>query len=352
MGRASEVVRRLPAGTTRGTVVAASGRAAAESLAHAGVSVDVCDRFGDVDTRAVAENWFDVGEPPADGAVVVGGDVDVDWLSRTPWGRIRRESSDPTWLASVAAEAGIDFPDWSWNVREAGGGRWLVKHRRGSGGTRVRWLVGDHGPGAVGVDGPGAAGDEEYVQRFTPGRRYGVTIDVVGGRGRVVGWCRSLVHRVGDRPFVYGGSFGPVTPPVDVGRLADVIARRIPGDGPIGVDVVLGRAGEATLIEVNPRYTASMELIERGRGSLLIDGGWAGGHEPDASWKRVVYARRSFRWTGRTGTISDGRLADVPKIGAVVRRGDPVVTLLADAGSFSPMRRAVGRAVMRMPHCD
>ena len=340
MGRTSEVVRRLPAGTTRGTVVAASGRAAAESLARAGVAVDVCDRFGDVDTRAVANRWDGVTEPPSAELVVVGGDVDIDWLNRTAWGRGRRESSDPAWLAAVADVAGLGFPDWSRDPRKTAGGRWLVKHRRGSGGTRVRWLVG------------GSVGPDEYVQRFVPGRRYGVTIDITSGRGRVVGWCRSLVHRVGDRPFIYGGSFGPVPPPADVGRLADAIADRIDGDGPVGVDVVVDRAGHATLIEVNPRYTASMELIERGGGSLLIDGGWMGGHEPDASWKRVVYARRSFRWTGWMGTISGGRLADVPKTGTVVRRGDPVVTLLADSASFPLLRRSVGRAVMGMPRCE
>ena len=91
-------------------------------------------------------------------------------------------------------------------------------------------------------------------------------------------------------------------------------------------------------IEVNPRYAASMELVERATGSSLfaIHAGACGGRLPEPQHlpprvhgKAIVYARRDV-------VVSDPAawqvpaIADIPHLGERIGRGHPICTLLAD----------------------
>jgi predicted ATP-grasp superfamily ATP-dependent carboligase len=125
----------------------------------------------------------------------------------------------------------------------------------------------------------------------------------------------------------------------------------------IGVDLIVDAAGRITVIEVNPRPTASMELFERsGAGSI------AGSHlaacgfsapsdipleqsppRPTSTWaKAVLFAaqptpvsqslldalsRETTPWTQADGDWP--ALADIPRPGQIIAAGAPVVTIFA-----------------------
>jgi len=123
------------------------------------------------------------------------------------------------------------------------------------------------------------------------------------------------------------------------------LARRFALVGLLGVDFVLAD-GRPWVVEVNPRYTASVELFEyASRRPLMRDHVRAcvdreveaeeirGG---EAVGKRVIYAGRRLTFPEiAPPSIEDDFLtpdfADVPHPGAVIEAGEPVLTVLARA---------------------
>ncbi|HEU4403279.1 MAG TPA: ATP-grasp domain-containing protein [Candidatus Polarisedimenticolia bacterium] len=169
----------------------------------------------------------------------------------------------PTWIVSEAARrrSGLEPPP-------AGAGRPLLWKRVRSG-------------GGGGVQ-PARAGEAcprgHYLQELLPGRpgsiafvADGQAAVVLGVSEQISGWAD-----LGGSGFRYGGSIaGPpedLLPPGALGLLeeaAGALTRRFGLRGLNGLDFVLS-SGLPHLLEVNPRYTASMELLEEmGRVSLF-----------------------------------------------------------------------------------
>jgi predicted ATP-grasp superfamily ATP-dependent carboligase len=156
-----------------------------------------------------------------------------------------------------------------------------------------------------------------------------------------------------ESPFAYRGSIGPW--PINsslaakLGRLGDAIASGSGLLGWFGVDYVL-RDGDPWPVEVNPRYTASVEIHELALGRALLcehrracEGGVTVAPAPPQKAgppviaKVIVRARRDFiapaidfdddRETGNP--IGLRAVADVPWPGTRFAAGDPVMTLQA-----------------------
>src|SRR5660398_229420 len=98
------------------------------------------------------------------------------------------------------------------------------------------------------------------------------------------------------------------------------------------------------LLEVNPRYSASMELVERANGTNLFNLHMDGlaGRLPDFSFrershqdfvgKGVVYARRAVSIADTSRWVERG-IRDVPFPGRRIDAGHPVCTVLASGSS-------------------
>jgi predicted ATP-grasp superfamily ATP-dependent carboligase len=174
----------------------------------------------------------------------------------------------------------------------------------------------------------------------------------------LLGVTRQLVGQgwLGARPFQYCGSIGPL--PLDPATLAQwekigtVLADEAELTGVFGVDAIVDHEGRVWVVEVNPRYSASVEVLERsGRfsavGQLLAADDQPGvdvaagsgnrGHEAVCWGKAIVMAARDIlisdplcdyidranRWAGIPIYV------DLPWPGQVVRVGSPILTLLA-----------------------
>lgn len=381
-------------------VVGASVRALAASAQRAGWSVHAADLFADADLRATATMAIRV---PATAALPWpdGLEAAMRSLPIAPWvysgalenhpdlvDRLARERPlvgnagdrlravrDPARLSRAVRAAGLSFPDtFESPVLVPADGSFLVKPVASAGG---RGVVSWHG-------GPAAAG--RIWQRFVSGRPWSAAYALGGDRPRLFGASRQLIGRrwCGARGFAWCGSVDvpiaaiPTRLRPQLDRLGDMLAGDFGLVGLVGVDFVVDHAGTAHVIEVNPRPTASMELVERATGESLISTHLTAcgfpvpvpAAEPacrPAAWaKAVVFAERTLVMDGHaSATIEtaarcwtaddDGwpALADLPVIGSGIEPGRPTLTVFA-AGRSAGMaletlrrRMATIRSILR-----
>jgi predicted ATP-grasp superfamily ATP-dependent carboligase len=223
-------------------------------------------------------------------------------------------------------------------------GAWLVKPRRAAGGRGVR-------PARPGE----AAAPGDYLQARLAGR-CGSAAFVADGRGAVL--LGTSEQMVGAPPtaFRYPGSLvGPPGHFLAAGaeaRLTETgsrIAARFRLRGLFGLDVIRVE-GEAHVIEINPRWTASMELIEDALGVSLFDlhlqglDGTPVLRPPSAAGR---FLAKGILWADRPMTAPDpDRLRalgarDRPRRGERFLPGMPVCTLFAEGPDAATCRRAL-----------
>lgn len=370
---------------TRGHLVLIGGsvRAATESAAQDGWEISAIDLFGDLDTRRSARSWHPLtssgdldrllGQLPPGPLVVTGGME--QWYERldsiratrpvlAPASRAIERLRDPAYLGPLARASGFQFPPCS-EPRSAGvPAGWLVKSRRSTAGLSVSTVL--SGP-------PGA---DEYFQQRVPGRPFGAAFLATNSGAELLGVARSLTRSIGQHPFFYSGSIGPV--PVGPAnrhkllRLGEAIRQQLNLRGLFGADLIADRAdGTLWLLEINPRMTASMELFEAPDGPSLITrhvdayGFPSVGSEstklPTGSFsgdftvrlKRVVWSRNAFRWDPEwqhaavSGTL-DVVLRDIPQPNSPIGRDQPVVSICAAGRSMRECLRAAVEVEKRL----
>jgi len=345
----------------------------AESAAVAGYAVCSLDAFGDLDqhpaVRAVSLPR-DVGVPfTVDAVVRAAGRIETDvvaYLSpfenhpgaverlargRTLWGngasvlrRVRRPGV-------VSRPAGVSSPD-----------RWLVKPRASGGGHGIEWWS----PGN-----PVPAGS--HVEPFIDGEP-GSIVFVAAGRAIVpLGLTRQLVGDAafGATGFRYCGSILHVIPSVARDRLGVIPSAARDRDPPdrglsqlfdsalhvargvvtefdlVGVNCIdfIARDGIAMPIEINPRWSASMELVERVHGVSVFGVHAAacaaselptfdltrGDTDTPVTGKAIVFARHDVICGDTAAWLGDTSVRDVPHPGEHIPAGRPVCTVFASS---------------------
>jgi len=136
--------------------------------------------------------------------------------------------------------------------------------------------------------------------------------------------------------------------------LVSALADAFPLAGVNGLDFIV-RDDVPLPIEVNPRWCASMELIERA-GSMPVFGAHAEacatGTLPERDpivtldrrvvGKAIVYARRSVVATGTHEWLDDSDVRDVPAPAERIPAGRPICTVFAEASDVAGCRAALG----------
>src|SRR5262249_36432055 len=118
-----------------------------------------------------------------------------------------------------------------------------------------------------------------YFQEFIEGDPYAALYVGDGGRAWLLGLTRQLVGVpwLSATPFHYCGSLGPIEPEdrlrASLIRTGTVLAARCGLRGLFGVDGIL-REGVFWPVEVNPRYTASAEVLEYATGMKFLTWHW------------------------------------------------------------------------------
>lgn len=374
-------------------VVGASVRAFAESAWRRGWRVHAADLFADRDLAAVATSLVRLGPAGVaayprgipevvaalpDGPCIYTGalenhpEIVAALAARRPLAGCSADAlcavRDPRRLATLAERCGEVFPDTRFSP--AGlptDGTYLVKPLRSAGGHGVRPWCGDSPPGDA---------NGHVWQRLVKGTHWSTSYLACRGVAHLVGVSRPLAPARwgGGCGITYAGSID-----VPVEQVPDAVRHRfetlgaaIAGDGGLtglfGIDTIVDGFHRIHVLEVNPRPTASMELLERASGwsmaaAHLAAFGWEAmpstrGHSGVVWAKAIAFAPRTRhpaaddvlaalaeRWTAHDGMAA---LADVPASDQWPAAGGPLVTLFAAGESESAARATLRRRMLTL----
>ena len=356
-------------------ILGASARAAASSAIRLGLRPACADLFADADLAAncpitkidpvdypAGLATFAATLPPTrwlyTGAIENRPDL-VDRISSRHQllgnlGRTLRGVRDPLALAGAFRDAGIVAPEV--RIDPSGlpvDGSWLCKPIASGGGQGIcPWL--GHRPSPF---------RPAYFQERVGGLPLAAIFVGEGTTARCLGLTRQYVGKPGN-PFAYRGSLGPWPVELDVqsrvDRLGQAVASAFGLIGLFGIDLIL-REGQPWPIEVNPRYTASVEILEWSLGRSLLREhlrafGWDVAEprpsEPPPKYasKAIVHADRPFRWPSspfdpEPDAASFPEVADVPTPGTSFLAGEPVLTVFARGETPAGCRRSLAARV-------
>lgn len=356
-------------------IAAWSGRMLAASARRAGLSPLVVDAFGDDDTRALAAGFehlpgafprgFEIASLTAAlerlqakaGAepigIVLGSGFEpapdvVKHLARR-WPLLGcgaetiRRAKDPSLFFPLLRDLGIAHPETRLDPPDDPAG-WLVRRTGGSGGTHIRAAK----PGDTAK--PGV-----YFQRRLIGQPVSLS-GVVGRGGAALAFTRQWTAPGERQPFRFGGAAGPATldPDLEARMIEDALSltKALGLVGLVSFDF-LSVDGAPVLLEVNPRPSATLDILDDANGSLLAahiaaftaservaaaiagvrmrEGAHAFGYVyADAGSVRVP---AGFAWPEWTADRTPG--------GSVVPAGAPLATVIAAAQSPQAAARLV-----------
>jgi uncharacterized protein len=350
-------------------IAGVSVRAFAESAARAGYAVTAVDGFGDLDLEQVAHRVitmpgrFSAGRAAraatgsaCDATAYASGFENhpravAKLLALGPlWGNspeVLARVRDPLRLARALVARGLPAP----RVRVARappavGTRWLLKPRASCGGHGITlWRPTPRGRRHL----PRAM----YLQERIPGFAGSMVFAADGERSVPLGLSRALWGErcFGAAGFRYSGSILAAPGDLPLAPAAALAAALTEEFGLVGVNGIdfIARASGVYAIEVNPRYTASMELVEHAYGISIFDAHVCAcaGKLPTFDLaaalelrqpvygKAIVYARRTTTIPDSRDWLTAGDVRDIPRPGEVIERGRPVCTVFAQGPSHA-----------------
>lgn len=363
-------------------IVGASARAAIHSLARAGQGGWAVDLFADRDLKLIATcKTCPVDQYPGafpaliegfpTGPVIYTGGLENHpevlaqiAVSRPLWGNgpdVLRRVRNPLFLQKIGREIGPTPQLLSTQIAAPATGRWLRKPLRSSAGQGIRFAIAGEAPSP-----------HHYFQQFIDGSSHSALFissvdDNTLTRCRLLGFTEQLIGEdwLHAKPFTYCGNIGPLELPHSVVEalehfgmtLSDVTKLR----GLWGVDFIL--SGDAAYpLEVNPRYTAAIEVLELSlklscmtmhcdcfNKSAAIPQEVMPQFKGRVVGKAIYYAphRMTFPQTGPWDRdlalpFDPWRVpgfADIPAPLSTIEAGSPVLTMFAEASSAALCRK-------------
>jgi predicted ATP-grasp superfamily ATP-dependent carboligase len=367
-------------------IVGASTRSAAASAVRAGFHPLAADLFADADLQRIATttrirpypegflDWMRTVEPPSwmyTGALenypelvdqmawiapLLGNPGDVLARVRSPWE-----------LSDSLRGAGLLFPETRASAEGLPiDGSWLAKTYNGASGSGVRIFGGkeistEQVCYQKRIDGTPCAA--VYVAADRNAQLLGITRQIIGEP-----WLRA-------RGFQYAGSIGPwpvaEATRATLGHLGNVLSEQFELAGLFGVDFILD-GEQVWTVEVNPRYTASVEIVERctgvraieahvaACGDLTFDSGRADDSPSrdvaNCHGKATLFATRDVVISQEFADYSVAEslrspwpmLGDVSAAGTPIENGRPVLTIFASGTSVTDVVQRLRERVVEV----
>jgi len=376
-------------------ILGVSARAAAFSALTAGLSPICGDAFADADLGrvcpATATDRYPAGlaeiarAAPAAPWIYTGalenhpGLIETISQSRILLGngpRVLAGVRDPFAVAAALAAAGLSAPALA---QMSDGlprdGTWLRKPLHSSGGFGIiPWTRTTESDPA---EQRHQRKPRYYFQQRIAGLSRAAIFVAAGGKSQYLGATEQLLMAsdpaATEASFRYAGSVGPL--PLSSGavdrlrQIGDALTKAFGLVGLFGVDYI-DDGQDIWPVEVNPRYTASVEILERalsfsavGRhvracvdGHLPCAASEAAATRPAQAWhaKRVVYASRAGVVEAKTAELllsmatAEGAgipsIADIPIAGAKLLPGNPVLTVFGQGASRAAALAEIDRA--------
>jgi predicted ATP-grasp superfamily ATP-dependent carboligase len=346
-------------------ILGTSCRAAAISALRCGLRARCADYFADRDLAAVCtvlrveprhagRQFVALADalPPAPWFYTGGFENHPEWVERISrrhqlWGvdaETLRAVRNPRQVAAILRRSAIPCPEMR---RSAHGlprdGTWLVKPLRSGGGRGIEPLTVEN------------TGERRpcYFQQRIGGPSFSALFIGENAGACLIGVTRQLIGIAGS-PFAYRGSIGPIPLTENLSsklrHLGDTLTAALALRGWFGVDYIL-HDGDPWPVEINPRYTASLEIHElAGPRALLAEhrraclGSAAPGEGQArrelprspviaklilyAPWPIVVPEIAAPEYES-DDLFAIRSIADIPRPGSRFEPGEPVMTLLA-----------------------
>jgi predicted ATP-grasp superfamily ATP-dependent carboligase len=227
------------------------------------------------------------------------------------------------------------------------GRRWLAKPLLSGGGHSISLLHRRASPGR-----------QFMLQEYLPGKPCSASFVANGRECVVLGITEQLLgtRPFGSHGFRYCGNILPLPEVLSakkgkavlgqVKRLAGFVTRQYGLKGVNGIDFILNE-DRVCLVEVNPRYSASMELIEQAYGLPVFHlhaQSVVRGRLPDfkleARLKSGGFFAKAILFAEQDALAPDTRnwhaegIRDIPASGEKLPRGGPVCTILASRATY------------------
>lgn len=348
-------------------IAAFSARSLAASARRAGYRPLVVDCFGDLDTVALAEASrclparvqvgftarpllaaldslaADAASPPiglvlgagfecnprlvqklADRFPLIGNDAPT--IQRT---------KDPQQFFSVLDDLGIPHPETRLDAPSSSEG-WLMKRIGGSGGLHIHRCPAMPRPDK-----------RRYFQRQIGGAQISL-MGLVSDQSAAFAASRQWTSPLPRRPFRYGGAAGSLPLDEDLeARLIEMalaVSEALSLKGIVSFDFLVDD-GAPSLLEVNPRPGATLDVFDDAAGTLFkAHVAAARGGDPAAlvasEWHPPVARAAAFLYADR-GPLTAGNVdwpdwaADRPRPGSSVGAGQPLATVLAEGDDIT-----------------
>lgn len=362
-------------------IVGASARAAAQSAANSGHEVIAADLFADRDTRAAAATCLQVDRYPDDfiairrefaslpvvytGAIENYPDLVESLAAHGPLLGNGADSlqrlRDPFQLQRLFHQHGLPFPatsrSWADAQAHQRDGQWLIKSFRSAGGQQVRRLANVREGDDVVLE------KGHYLQQCIAGDVVSAAFVSDGQACHLLGVSDMLVgcNWLGTDGFHYCGSIsrsGDHAQLVQWQQIGQTVASEFQLVGVFGIDAV-DREGTICPIEINPRYTASMEVHELSQripvmdlhiracqgASLDLSSTQHHVRQPPVAGKGILFATRPVQIPNDLPRAPNGvMMADLPCAGQVIPTGYPILSLLYLAESQASVMAQLGTA--------
>lgn len=374
-------------------IVGASTRSAAASAVRAGFQPLAADLFGDADLQRIATttrirpypegflDWLRAVEPP--GWIYTGALENYpELVDQMAWiapllgnpGDVLARVRSPWELSDALRGAGLLFPET--RVSAEGlpvDGGWLTKTYNGASGSGVRVFGGKE-----------RTTEQVCYQRRIDGTPCAAVYISDAGNAQLLGVTRQIIGEPWLRAhgFQYAGSIGP-WPVSEATRkalvhLGSVLSERFELAGLFGVDFILN-GEQVWTVEVNPRYTASVEIVERYTGVSAIaahvvacgtpssDIERAGASLPPVGaedaparllchGKATLFANRDIVVSQAFADFSSAesfctpwpRLGDVSVAGTPIENGRPILTMFASGANVSEVEQQLHERVVEV----
>ncbi|MFO0822130.1 MAG: ATP-grasp domain-containing protein [Gemmataceae bacterium] len=347
-------------------VVGASARAAVHSLLRAGFQAWAVDLFGDRDLAMVAPcavcplEEYPQGLPrlarqfPPGPFIYTGGlenhpDIVAELAAdRELWGTpsdVLERIRAPYQLFPLLADAAFRVPA----IVPRGEpcpttGRWLRKPIRSGGGLGIRFAN------------PGEPASPQHIfQEFIDG----VPMSAVYGGTTLLGVTEQLVGEpwLHAKLFHYCGSIRSLNVPGNIANRPAMEGHDLGVHGHWNVDFIL-TDGQAVPVEVNPRYSASLEVVEHGCGCAAFSL-WFTARQ-DIVGKAIYFAPHDITfpdagpWDADLATPFDPwrlpNFADIPAAGALLHAGQPVITMFEKTATVEGCREKLQSRALELDH--
>ena len=336
-------------------IISQSGRALAASANHAGIDTHVIDLFADEDTAEftlsnTSVTGFSDGNDSkelinivaeytnnyADLSVVIGSgfEQNPELLALlehrvTVIGNhasIIRQLKNPGIFFKNLEQLALPYPEYFTCVDDSIKGDFLIKTMGGAGGGHIRHYKNDS-----------SLTSTSFLQAFLRGKNYSATFIADGTVAHVLGFNETWVCKE-NSDFTFAGAASNVSLSNELRQQVTDAIRRIVAlfklKGLCGLDFIVEESGKYSILEVNPRPTATFELYET-QGSLFVQHlaafqGKITEPELDQTGSRAL----GLLYAGKSITIPrldwPEWVTDRPQAGKQIAIGEPVCTVHAE----------------------